>query len=502
MRDRRARGSLTSSTNGVYSLMMGASPIDARAADCGPEIVGTAPPSDWRADRLPLRKILIFAAPAAGQGFMFNFVGMYMLAFATEKLGVAPAVMGLIFLLSRVWDAISDPIAGFLSDRTHTSIGRRRPWLIAGAIPVGVIFYLMWSPPASLAAGSLGLSLWMGATVILFYTGMTVFNMPHDALAAELTTRYEERNRVFGVRRAISGVGALGIFAVLWLLPDASDPRAFVAMVAAGVGILTALSMLGTGFFVRERLEYRGRGSESPFGVWLEVFRNPHARLLMGVFFVQQIGVGTVTTTAFFFAKYILHDERLLAVMMGGLFACSVLSIPMWIALGRHYDKKSLLNVAMWVVGGAFCALGFLREGDLVWVGIVAATAGIAIGGLDVLFPSLEADVIDYDELQSGERKEGVYFAVWHFAAKTAVGIAGMLSGALLGMAGFEPDVEQSEAARMGIRSLMSGIPLLTYGTGIFLFRRFSLTREAHAQVRRELDVRRDAELDAGRGPG
>ena len=447
-------------------------------------------------ERLSLRKILIFSAPAAGQGFMFNFMSIYMLAYATEKLGVAPAVMGFIFLLSRLWDAVSDPVAGYMSDRTKTRIGRRRPWLIAGALPVGVVFYLMWNPPVSLAGGSLGLSLWMGATIILFYTGMTVFSMPHDALAAELSTRYEERNRIFGIRRAVVGVGALGIFPMLWLLPEAEDPRGLVSAVTAVVAVLTALFMLSTGFFIRERPEYQGRGSNSPFRVWLEVFRNPHARLLMGVFFVQQIGVGTVTATAFFYAKYILGDEKLLPVMMGGLFVCSILSIPMWIALGRRHDKKSLLNVAMIAVGASFFALGFIRDGDLVVVAIVCAAAGLAIGGLDVLFPSLEADVIDYDELQSGERKEGVYFAVWHFASKTSGGVAGMISGALLGAVGFQPDVEQTEAAQLGIRALMSGIPLITYGTGIWLFRRFELTRERHAEIRRTLDARLNG-LDA-----
>lgn len=213
----------------------------------------------------------------------------------------------------------------------------------------------------------------------------------------------------------------------------------------------------------------------------------------MGVFFVQQIGVGTVTTTAFFYAKYILGDERLLPMMMGGLFVCTILSIPMWVALGRHYDKKSLLTVAMLIVGLAFFALGFIRAGDVVAVVMVASTAGIAIAGLDVLFPSLQADVIDYDELQSGERKEGVYMALWAFASKTSRGVAGLISGALLGAVGFQAGVEQTETTQVGIRALMSGIPLITYGAGIWLFRRFELSREKHAEIRQELDARLNA---------
>ena len=141
----------------------------------------------------------------------------------------------------------------------------------------------------------------------------------------------------------------------------------------------------------------------------------------------------------------------------------------------------------MCVVGGALFSMGFLGEGDLVAVMVIACIAGSAVGGLDVFFPSIQADVIDYDEFRSDERKEGVYFAAWHFAAKTALGVSGMLAGLALGATGYQPGVEQTESVKLAIRALMSGIPLLTYGAGILLFRRFELTREAHGEIRREL---------------
>ena len=175
---------------------------------------------------------------------------------------------------------------------------------------------------------------------------------------------------------------------------------------------------------------------------------------------------------------------------LGGLTICSIISVPIWVALGRRYDKITLLNASMWVVGAAFFMLGFLGEGDVILLYLVVSTAGFAFAGLDVLFPSLQSDVIDFDELKSGERKEGVYFAVWHFAQKTAGGFAGALVGVILSLVGYEADAEQSETTQQGIRLLMSGIPLVTYGTGIWLFRRFTLTREVHEGIRRELDER------------
>ncbi len=440
------------------------------------------------AGRIPVGTVVLFSAPAVGQGFMFMLTSMYLLKFSTDVLGIAPAAMGLIFFLSRIWDAVSDPLAGYLSDRTRSRLGRRRPWLIAGAIPVAAILYQMWPPPRSLSAD--GLTLWMGTSVILFYTGMTIFNMPHDALAAELSDGYEDRNRIFGIRRAFFGVGALLVFGAIASLSSAADPRSDARQFAAIAAVVTAVSMLFTGIFIRERPDYQGRGSSEPFGAFREVLGNPHARVLLGVFFLQQIGVGAITFMAAYYAEYILNEPGSLAPMMGLLFATSLLSIPLWISLGQRFDKKPLLMIAMCVVGGALFSMGFLGEGDFMWVLIVAAIAGVAVGGLDVLFPSMQADVIDFAELQTDERKEGVYFAAWHFAAKTATGISGMLAGLALSATGYVAGGEQPEDVELAIRVLMSGIPLLVYGAGTWVFRRFQLTREVHAEMRRELDAR------------
>jgi GPH family glycoside/pentoside/hexuronide:cation symporter len=455
----------------------------------GPQATATGGPP-----RLATSTILLFSAPAVGQGFMFLLTGMYLLKFSTDVLGIAPGVMGVIFLISRVWDAVSDPLAGFLSDRTRSRLGRRRPWMIAGALPVGLVFYATWAPPASLS-GDL-LVLWMGAAIVLFYTGMTIFNIPHDSLAAELSDSYEDRTRIFGIRRACFGVGSVFVFAAIAWLSATPEPRREAQLLAAVGALVTAASMLVTGFRIRERPEFQGRGARKPFRAFAEVLRNPHARVLLGVFFLQQIGVGAVTTIAAYYAQYVLGDPQLFAPMMGSLFVVSLLSIPVWIWLGHRFDKKSMLLASMCIVGGALFSMGFLGKGDLVWVMLVACLAGAAVGGLDVIFPSIQADVIDWDELRSNERKEGVYFAAWAFAAKTALGVSGMLAGFALSASGYVAGGEQPESVQLTIRALMSGVPLVTYGAGILLFRKFALTRETHAAIQQQLVERRMAAVE------
>ena len=147
-------------------------------------------------ERTPLATILIYASPAPCIGFMFFLVSMYLMKFSTDVLLIAPGVMGLIFGISRVWDGISDPLAGYFSDRTNTRIGRRRPWMLASLVPIVVVFLMMWSAPQTLTGTAL--VVWMAVGVIGFYTAMTIFTVPHASLGAELSMSYDDRNRVFG----------------------------------------------------------------------------------------------------------------------------------------------------------------------------------------------------------------------------------------------------------------------------------------------------------------
>jgi Na+/melibiose symporter-like transporter len=134
-------------------------------------------------------------------------LSLYVMKFATDVLLIAPAVMGLIFSVSRIWDAISDPLAGYLSDRTRTSWGRRRIWLAASILPTGFTFYMVFAPPAELSGAAL--EGWMALAIIGFYSALTILLVPHLALGAELSSDYHERSRLFGMRHAFFTSGSI-----------------------------------------------------------------------------------------------------------------------------------------------------------------------------------------------------------------------------------------------------------------------------------------------------
>jgi GPH family glycoside/pentoside/hexuronide:cation symporter len=438
--------------------------------------------------RIPARTLLAYAAPAVGFGFSSMLVGTYLMKHATDVLAIPPATMGAILLGTRLWDAVADPIAGFLSDRTHTRLGRRRPWMLAGALPLAGAGVALWCPPLALSPAVL--AAWVTAATLVFFTAQTAVRMPHEALGAELSRDYHERNRVFGARRAAFGVGALGVFAALVALGGASDPRAATFALVAPASVAGALLVLACCALLREPDAHAGRGARRPFAALRDLLRNPHARLLLAVTLLQQIAMGGVTTAAAYHAQYVLGDPNAFAALLGSFFVATLVSIPFWIRLGRRFEKKPLLVASMAIVATALGGMIAVGAGDHVLYFSLAAVGGFAAGALDVLMPSLQADVVDWDELRTGERKEGVYFAAWHLAEKLALGIAAGVAGLALSASGFVPNQPQSASALLAMRLLLSLFPLACYGAGALLFLRFGFDRAAHASVRRSLDER------------
>jgi GPH family glycoside/pentoside/hexuronide:cation symporter len=437
---------------------------------------------------LSKRTLLAYAAPGLGFGFMTMLVNTYFMKYATDVLAIPAATMGGILLVSRAWDALADPAAGYLSDRTRSRFGRRRPWLVLGALPLAVAFALSWGPPPSFAGGAL--TLWMGAAMLVYLTSLTLVRMPHEALGAELSRDYHERSRVFGVKRAVFGVGALAVFAALSALAEAESPRTLALAMAVAAGGATAALLLVTAFGVREPAAHQGRGAVHPWAAARDVFANPHARRLLFVSFLQQVATGTVTTAAAYHTQYVLGDPGAFPQLLGIFFVASLVTIPVWLRLGQRFEKKPMLVASMIAVGVIIGGMGFVGHGDHALLFTLAAAGGAVSGALDVIMPSLQADVIDTDELRTGERKEGVFFAAWHLAEKAALGVAAAVIGVALGASGFVPNQPQSEATLFTLRALLSLFPLVLYALGAYLFLGFALDRAEHTRVQQELRAR------------
>ena len=199
---------------------------------------------------------------------MYLLLALYVMKFSTDVLLIAPAVMGLIFSVSRIWDAISDPLVGYLSDRTSTSLGRRRTWILVSFVPIALGFYAVFAPPQGLSVDAL--SWWMAAAVIGFYSAMTLFFVPHMALGAELSNDYHERSRLFGLRHAFYTIGSIVSLATMYLLlneefRDGGDVRSMAREYALYAVIVMSVLVLYAVVNLRERPEFQGRLTSVPY---------------------------------------------------------------------------------------------------------------------------------------------------------------------------------------------------------------------------------------------
>ncbi|NOX49882.1 MAG: hypothetical protein GXP16_05010, partial [Gammaproteobacteria bacterium] len=259
--------------------------------------------------RVPWRTVLAYGAPAAGAGYMYLLLSLYVMKFATDVLLIAPVVMGIIYGLSRIWDAVSDPLVGYLSDRTKLPMGRRRTWILASCLPIAGGFYMVFAPPLGLDQA--GLEIWMGVAVILFYSAMTLFFVPHLSLGAELTSDYHERSRMFGTRHAAYIFGSiLSLISLHFLIAEEFKPDGDVRGLAADLGLVAVVIMVVLVVFsvvrLRERPEFQGRMNSSPLKAFRDVWQNPHARLLLVVTFIEHVGSSAIAALTLYVTHYVV----------------------------------------------------------------------------------------------------------------------------------------------------------------------------------------------------
>ncbi len=440
-----------------------------------------------------LKTMILYGPPPVGAGYMFCIVSLYVMKFSTDVLLIAPAVMGLIFGISRFWDAISDPLVGYLSDKTNSRWGRRRPWLFWSVIPVFVSFWMVTAPPESLTG--MPLILWMGAGVILFYSAQTMFIVPHMSLGAELSDDYHERNKIFGARHAGWVLGYISALATMYWLIKAEQAgpeqvRALAGAQSIYAGIFSAILLLACVYGIRERSEFAGRGAEKPWTAAKDIWQNSHARLLLIVIFIENLGGAVITILTLYNAQYVLKAPTMAPFFILAYMVWSLILVPIWMPLARRVGKKRLWIYSMVVTGFAFGGMFFLNEGDDLILIVLASIAGAAGGCGGTINPSIKSDVIDYDEYQTGERKEGAYFAAWYFVTKSAYGVMLTVTGFALGIVGFMPNVEQTEGVILMMKFLYGGIPFIFYLAGAFLLMRFAFNEKEHGEIVAQLEAR------------
>ena len=404
---------------------------------------------------------LAYAGPTFALAGMAIPIFVYMSKFYADVVLVPLGYLALAIALARAFDAITDPLMGWLSDRTRTRFGRRRPYLALGAPLCGLAFFALFSPPAAFGSGAT--IVWFGACFLLYFVCHTIFVIPYNALGAELTLDYHERSSLFGWRESFALVGTISAAAapfplIAWFSSQRTAYSLLAACYALALVVLGALAFLR----LRERPGFATRAS-NPFvpGV-RRALRNRPFRILLSSYVVGSVTAAIPATLLPFFISYVVrpeHDVFWTTVAITSHFVAGLVSIPLWVAASKRYGKRATwltgFAVAILALGGAF----FLGEGDIAQGIALLSVAGLAFGGQLLLTPSIQADVIDYDELQTGRRREAQYGALWALFPKLVAIPGAAIPLAILGAMDYQPNAEQTPEVVFTIRVLFALVP-------------------------------------------
>ncbi len=438
--------------------------------------------------RVPFATVASWGMPIFALSSSLFFLQFFFLKFATDVLLIAPVVVGSLFAAGRLWDAVSDPIVGTWSDRTRSRMGRRRPWMLAAIPLLAATIWMTWSPPRHLEGPAL--VVWVGFALFGFYTAFTMYNIPHFSLGSEMSADHHERSRVFGVQSASFMVGMMLAFGAMQYVMTSTDQRTAASHVAGVAIALVCLFLLVPPLRLRERPEYQGRGAQHPLRALRDVVRNPHALRLLFVQLVQMVGVSVVGLLSPYLVQYVLQRPDLVGPLPAAFVVFNMASIPVWVALSRRYGKKQAWTASMLLSGLVFAGTALVGPGDVLLLALLMPLAGFALGCGGTVGPSILADVIDGDELETGERKEGAYNAAWGFSLKLSNAFMILVTSLVLQAIDFVPNQEQTAGVQLALRLVFGLLPFVMLTGAAIVLHGFRLDAAEHARIRAALDAR------------
>lgn len=382
---------------------------------------------------LPARVVAGYGTGGAVAGTYATVVGLLILPYLTDTLGVGPGTAGVLLLLTRLWDVLAGPFAGRISDRTHTRHGARRPYLAAGGYALGAAFAAAFASPWTGAAG-FGFVL-----VVLVVAGcaFAVFQVPYAAMPAEITDSETERTRLMTGRMAALGAASLVAGGIAPLVVEtAGGGRAGYRWMGVTVGLLVAASALATVIGTRSAPAGRPYPSERTLRRQLAAARESRSfRGLLACFAVQSVGIGCLLAGVHYFAAVVWDDPAATAPLFVAFIGPAVLVMAPWSTVGRRLGKLAAYRLGSLVLAGAAAALLSAPLLPRAAVYGVVVLAGVGYAGLQVFAQALLPDCVAVDTARTGRRQAGVFTGLWTAGQSLGMGAGGLLFGLTLQVA-------------------------------------------------------------------
>jgi GPH family glycoside/pentoside/hexuronide:cation symporter len=446
-----------------------------------------------KSERLASHTKLFYGAGDLGFSLTSTIIGVLFAIFLTDVVGLRPALAAAAVFVGRSWDYVNDPLIGYLSDRTRSRWGRRRPFLLFGFLPFAIAFtVLWWRPPIG---SQIGLAVYYGLAYLVYDTCATLVYMPYFALTPELTLDYDERTSLTSYRMAFSILGSLLAFTVPLMIIGTMQPGSTGRVLLMGglFGLVSALPLLLVFFSTRERPEFTGQAQPSVKESLRAALRNRPFLFAAGVYLFTWMAMDIVQTMLLYFIKWRMKLEAQSDLIAGTVFVVALLVLPFWLWVSRHWDKRRayIAGVAFWAAVQIVLAVISPGWGLPAVLGL-AAFAGIGVGAAHVLPWSIIPDAVEWDELTTGRRHEGMFYSLVTLAQKVASSIAIPVVLLMLDLTGYRANATSQPASTVrGIQVLMGPVPAALLCAGILFALIYPLGRERHAQIRAELAERR-----------
>lgn len=423
--------------------------------------------------------ILLYAMGSLGTGIYLTVPSILLLFYLTDVLGLSPFLAGLAVFVPRAYDVVVDPVMGWLSDRTKSRMGRRRPYLLAGALGTGVTFVFLFNVPGSLSAQA---AFWFVLIVYaLSATAYSTFAVPYLSMPSEMSTDPHVRTRIMATRMAFAMTGILiGAAIAPWLVAIAGGGRNGFAHMSWLVGLICAVAMLVAFFGTRRAPVVLAPDTSSSIPAMLKKLWGDRPFVRLGtIYAIQLTGMGCLNAAAPYFVIHVMERGE---ADIGILFACllggSIISMPAWSALSRRLGKRQAYLVAVLIAAVGAAGVWLAAEPSAWAIALVsAAFIGIGFGGAQLLPFSMLSDVIH----ASSGGSAGAYTGAWTAIEKMGLAIGPLIVGAVLsavGMAQTAGTKPQSAEVLLGIRACMSAIPALAVLLSLPVLLRYSEAKQ------------------------
>ena len=443
---------------------------------------------------LSLRQKLLFSTGDLSTSIPLAIVMFFQLYFLTDVAGLRPDYAGWAVGAGRVWDAINDPLFGLLSDRVRTRWGRRRVFLLFGSVPLGLSFMLMWIVPSF---GQAGLAIFYALVFILFDTAFTLVHVGYNALTPEMTSDYDERSSLNGYRMVFSISGTLGAIILATVLGwSIQDQRLLYGLVGLILGLISIIPPLVVFSITNER-----RAEDLPEALPLrqalkETLGNRPFRLVMGLYLLSWTTASILAAVLVYYATYWLRVPDQANYFVLAAQGSAILFIPLCVWLARKLDKRRafILGSFSWMI--VLSGLYTLQPDQVGLAYALAALSGAGIATAYVIPWAMVPDIIEYDQVRTGQRREGSYYAFASFFQKLATGLAISAMGMALAWAGYltptagDPTPIQPEQALQAIRFFAGPIPVALLLLAVVFAWFYPITREQHKSLLEEIAKR------------